>query len=448
MRDLLLSLYDAAVRGADPRDHVAAALRREPPRASRLHLIALGKAAPAMADAAVATLRALGAEPAGGVVVGAHDAPSPHPALVALAGDHPVPGERSARAAEGLAEAAAAVGADDEVLVLLSGGTSSLVAAPVDELTRADLAKLVDVLLGSGAPIGAINAVRRRVLRWGGGRLAMALAPARVRCLAVSDVEGDDPAVIGSGPCAPDPCTVADVERILDEYQLRDQLTTRLLDHMARVARGELGETPKPGDPAFARVACEVIVANAHALDAAAAAARHAGLAPVTVAAEPLDDDAALTGHRLVDELIRFKEGGLLGADDAERDAARGALLWGGETTVALGLLRVGHGGRCQELALSAARALHDAGERGQGMMLLAAGTDGRDGPTDAAGAIVDAGTWRAIEQAGRDPEGDLMNHDAGRALEVVGAVIARRETGTNVRDIVIGIVERGRGSA
>lgn len=445
MRDLLLSLYDAAVAGAAPRPAVIDALRRTPPAAGRaVHVVALGKAAHAMAGAAVEALAALGMEPAGGLVVGAHDAPAPHPRLHVVTGDHPVPGEGSARAADALGEAARRVGPEDEVLVLLSGGTSSLVAAPVEGLTRADLAKLTDTLLGAGAPIAAINAIRRRVLRWGGGRLAVALAPATVRCLAVSDVEGDDPTVIGSGPCVPDPCTGVDVERVLDEYHLRDQLTTRLLDHFAAIARGEIAETPKADHAAFARVSFETILSNAHALRAAADAATGAGLAPVTIAAEPLDDDAALTGHRLVDELIRFKEGGLLGADDDAGEEGAAALLWGGETTVALGLLRVGYGGRCQELALAAARALHEAGDRGAGITLLAAGTDGRDGPTDAAGAIVDAETWRAIVDAGRDPDADLMNHDAGRALEAVGALVGRRETGTNVRDVVIGVVGRG----
>lgn len=447
MRDLLLSLFDAAVAGADPRPAVLDALRREPPDGTRLvHVIALGKAAHAMARAAVEALGAQGIEPASGLVVAPFDGGTPHPRLAVVVGDHPVPGEASASAAEALGEAAGRVNPDDTVLLLLSGGTSSLVSAPVEELTRADLAKLTDILLGSGAPISAMNAIRRRVMRWGGGRLAVALAPARVRCLAVSDVEGDDPAVLGSGPCAPDPCSIADVERLLDEYHLRDQLTSRLLDHFGAIARGEVAETPKAGAPAFERVTFEAILSNAHALAAASAAASRAGLAPVTVSPEPLDDDAALTGQRLVDELIRFKEGGLLATGDETREeyAGRaGALLWGGETTVALGLLRVGHGGRCQELALAAARALHDAGDRGRGVALLAAGTDGRDGPTDAAGAIVDAETWEAIERAGRDPEADLMNHDAGRALACVSALVARRDTGTNVRDVVVGVVRR-----
>ena len=199
------SCIAVATAAVDPAPALASRLgrlEREPGR--RRWILALGKAAIPMARAAVETLAEWGASPAGGVVVAPEIQPAPHPRLPVVAGDHPEPGPGSLAAAEALGRAAAAVAPEDEVWVLLSGGASSLLAAPVEGLTPGELTTLYRLLLGSGLDITAMNRIRKRFSRWGAGRLARALAPARVRVFVVSDVIGDDLPSIGSGPCVPD----------------------------------------------------------------------------------------------------------------------------------------------------------------------------------------------------------------------------------------------------
>jgi glycerate 2-kinase len=321
------------------------------------------------------------------------------------------------------------------VWVLLSGGTTSLVGAPVEGLFPAELTGLYGVLLGSGLDITAMNRIRKRFSRWGGGRLARALAPARVRVYAVSDVIGDDLASIGSGPCVPDPTTAAELRRLLEDSSLWDLLPPSARRLLTAVETGEPAETPKPGDQAFARVSVELIASNRLALEAAAKRAAELGLARV-IAETPLAGEAAAAGASVAALLLQHcGRGKIPQPEDGALVPAR-CLVWGGETTVTLGE-SAGLGGRCQELALAAARALAGAGP---GIALLAAGTDGRDGPTDAAGAIVDGDTWNAIRGAGRDPERDLGAHDAYHALDAAHALLRPGLTGTNVMDVVIGI--------
>jgi glycerate 2-kinase len=358
-----------------------------------------------------------------------------------VVGDHPVPGPRSAAAAAAIGEIAARVRADDYVIVLVSGGGTSLAAAPAPDVAgfgQDDLAELYAAVLASGADIVAMNAVRKRFARWSGGRLATALAPAHIQCLVVSDVLGDDVASISSGPCAPDPVTATALLAALQRTGLGARLPDAARRHLARAAAGEAPDTPKPSDRAFEHVTTRVIVSNGHALGAAADRVRAAGIDDVTVVGAPLTGEAAIAGVRLASDLI------------ARRKRARGpriarCVIWGGETTVTFaeragpsaGVL----GGRNQELALAAARSLSDAGEQGRDISILAAGTDGRDGPTDAAGAIVDGLTWPAVAAAGRDPAVDLAAHDAYRALDAAGALLRTGHSGTNVMDIVIGLV-------
>jgi hydroxypyruvate reductase len=388
-----------------------------------------------MARAAVEVLAEWGAEPVGGLVVGPTNDSPPHPALRVVPGDHPEPGTRSLAAAGALGKTAALVAPDDEVWVLLSGGTTSLVGAPEDGLSPAELSGLYAVLLGSGLDITAMNRIRKRFSRWGGGRLARALAPARVRVYAVSDVIGDDLASIGSGPCVPDPTTAAELRQLLEDSSLWDRLPQPARRLVTAVEAGEMAETPKPGDQAFARVSVELIASNKLALEAAAKRAAELGLAPVIVEA-PLAGEAAAAGASVAALLLQHcGHGGISQPEGGALVPAR-CLIWGGETTVTLGPA-AGLGGRCQELALAAARVLAEARS---GIALLAAGTDGRDGPTDAAGAIVDRDTWDEIRRAGRDPERDLGAHDAYRALDAAHALIRPGLTGTNVMDVVIGI--------
>jgi glycerate 2-kinase len=439
-------MYEAAVAGAIPETAVRHAVADlDLPRSAPVRIIALGKAAHAMTAGAVAALAAMGREPAGGVIVGPEPAPTPHQALVALAGDHPIPGHASLAAANAIGDAVAAVRAGDEVLALISGGGTALAAAPVlaaRDFTQADLGRLYDLLLASGADVVAMNAVRKRFARWLGGRLGLALAPARVHALIVSDVLGDDLASISSGPCTPDPLTARDIRTRLDRARLSPHAVAdpaaratleRAFAYLDAVTAGHAPETPKPHDAAFAGISTRIVVSNAHAVEAAAAHARAAGIDEVTVVEQPLVGEAAICGVRLASDLI------------ARRMRHRGphitrCVVWGGETTVTLGPTP-GQGGRNQELALAAARSLADAGDRASGIMVLAAGTDGRDGPTDAAGAIVDGLTWHAVSANGRDPATDLATHNAYPALHATHSLLHVGHTGTNVMDVVIGLI-------
>lgn len=439
VRPLLEDIYRAAVLGADPAAATEAAIAALPlDGGRRLFLIAIGKAAHSMASAAVKALGERGLALAGGVVVGAHGEEPPHLMLTTVTGEHPLPGPNSFRAADKLGQLVLRLDADDQVLVLLSGGGSALVGAPVPGVEGGDLIALNELLLGSGADVTVMNSVRKRFSRWAGGRLAQALHPCRVHVLMVSDVPNDDPTFIASGPCAPDVLMARDVRQMLEENELMHRMPARCLAYLERAERGEEPETPKPGDPCFATVTSKVILGNPHALRAAAARATELGVMPVAISREPLVGDAETTARRLVDELVHFREGGLLGVRDPGKFAC---ILWGGETTVRLGDDPYGAGGRCQQLALAAAKALKEAGGMGRGISLLAAGTDGRDGPTDAAGAVVDAGSWDAITAAGRNPGTDLTGRDAFPSLDSIGALVRTGHSGTNVRDVVIGIV-------
>jgi glycerate 2-kinase len=432
VRELLVELYTVATSAVNPGPAVAQRLVRLDRSPRRRWVLALGKAAVPMARAAVETLASWGEEPAGGVIVGpAADAP-PHGCLPVVRGDHPEPGAGSLAAAQALGQAAGRIGAEDEVWVLLSGGASSLLAAPVPGLSPAELTALYRLLLGSGLDITAMNRIRKRFSRWGGGRLAAALAPAMVRVFVVSDVIGDDLASIASGPCVPDPSTAADVRRLLEGAGLWDRIPEAARRVVLATESGETAETPKPGDQAFARVTLELIASNRLALEAAARRAVELGLA-TEMAETPLAGEAWATGASVAAMLVQH-----CGRRDIPQPAApTRCFIWGGETTVTLGDAPPGLGGRCQELALAAARTLD--GSR-PGVALLAAGTDGRDGPTDAAGAIVDGETWRAAAAAGRDPARDLAAHDAYRSLDAAGALLKVGLTGTNVMDVVIGV--------
>ncbi len=422
-----LAIHAAGVAAADPARCLQLALEGEPAPAGRAWILALGKAGPAMAAALTAHLKARRLEPAGGIVVAPEPGPEGTNGIPQVAGDHPVPGEGSFRAAQALGLVTARVGARDEAWVLLSGGTSSLVAAPVPEIPGADFLALHRLLGAAGLPIDELNAVRKRFARWGAGRLLLALPAHRVRVFCLSDVPGDNPADIGSGPCEPDPATAADVRRILERADLWVRVPSSIRVLIGRVEQGLLPETPKGDNPAFRRRATRIVGSNRTAVAGAAAAARQRGYDTWTAPAA-LTGEAAPAGRRLAAELLA----------QAGRVRHPVAIIWGGETTATLGAAS-GQGGRCQELALAAAEILAGAEIP---CALLAAGTDGRDGPTDAAGAIVDPSTWRAIGLRRGDPSSVLARHDAYPGLDQVGALLRTGPTGTNVMDLVIGLAD------
>jgi glycerate 2-kinase len=422
---LLRDIFDAALAAVEPGGVLTMRLEQHPLPDRPPHILALGKAAPAMARGAVDWLKGHKLAPAGGVIVGPADAASPHVMLRAVHGDHPEPRENSARAAAALQGACNAINPGDKVFVLLSGGSSSLVGAPVDGMTDHDYQELCRDLLGSGLSIQEVNRIRKRYSRWGAGRLAAALEGAEVEVMVVSDVFGDDFAAIGSGPCVGDPATAEVVRNDLIGSLIGGQLPPSLFIHLEDVIAGRLPETPKPAASCFRRVTHEVIASNRMAVQAAAARAEQIGFA-TTAPIRPIVGEAALVGRQLADTVLKRPPGGPWCA------------IWGGEATVTLGAVS-GQGGRCQEIALAAAERFAQSGS-GRRIALLAAGTDGRDGPTDAAGAIVTPETWGAIKGAGLDPSKLLAQHDSYPALDAAKALLRPGLTGTNVNDVVVAV--------
>ncbi len=429
---LMREIFAAAVAAADPAAFTRTALDAAFPRGDealdRIWIIAAGMAAHAMAGAATTWAAARTATIVGGIVVGTHDGPSLHPRIEVLAGDHPIPGARSAAAAERVAALCDDVGANDIVLVLMSGGASALIGAPVDTISVAEFGALNELLLGSGLDVARMNLVRKRFSRWGAGRLAAALVPAIVQPVLLSDVPGDDPSAIGSGPCAPDASTAVEIETLLRGAGIASRVPLSVAAHIGAVRAGELPETPKPDSIVFRRVRMPAVGGNHSALDGAARAATARGIPRVIVEHTPLSGDAASAGRAI--------------ARAALASAPGTCRIVGGETTVALAA-RHGTGGRNQQLALAAAQVLSQAGSGGDAapcVMLLAAGTDGRDGPTDAAGAIVTNDTWNRIRAAGLDPARELDAFNAYAALDAARALVRTGPTGTNVADIVIAL--------
>ncbi len=432
-RALLEDLYRAAVAAVDPGPAVAAALESAghlaAARGHPLWIVALGKAAIPMAEAAIRVAARAGVAVSGGLAVAPAPAPAPHPAVPVAVGDHPEPGPGSLAAAAALGQLTARVQPGDHVWVLLSGGTTSLVGAPLEGIPHGDLRELYHLLLGSGLDISAMNQVRKRFTRWGGGKLAAALSGASVRQFIVSDVNGDDLPSIGSGPCVPDPATATEVRETLERAALWERLPATLRAIVTETEDATRPETPKAEHPAFASVVTKIVSSNRRAVEAAALRAAALGLV-AEIDPAPLDGEASRAGTSVAATLRNYSQA------HGTQGAARRCVILGGETTVTLGTDH-GLGGRSQELALAAARGL--AGTTG--ISVLAAGTDGRDGPTDAAGAIVDGSTWAAIAAAGRDPVTDLARHDAYPALDAAGALFRPGLTGTNVMDVVIGVV-------
>ncbi len=405
--------------------------------AARRHwIIAIGKAAPAMACGALDFAASREIAVAGGIVVAAGDRPADTQSLarhetaarvgsplLRCDGDHPLPGPKSLHAANELADLCEKVGPDDVVLVLISGGTSALIGAPVEGLSAKAYTELNELLFGAGLAIDDLNIVRKRFSRWGAGRLAAALAPAIVQQVLLSDVRFGDPAVIGSGPCVPDGFSADSVEQTLRRAGLARRLPLQVAAMLGAIIAGTLPETPDPLSPIFANVRPAIVGDNHDALQAAGTHAL-ATLGPQTLMFDrELVGDAAESGR----EIAR-----------AVCEAAPGTcLIYGGETTVRLPDEH-GRGGRNEQLALAAAEVLRTMGN--DRMVLLAAGTDGTDGSSDAAGALVTSRTWDAIAAAGIDPAAALARCDAHPALDAVGALLRTGPTGTNVADIVIAL--------
>lgn len=422
LREAARSVFDAALEAADVAPLVRRALADVRPAGSgRVRVVGAGKASGAMARAAEA---ALGDAVTDGLVVVKDGYRAATRRIRLVEAGHPVPDARGEAAAREIRAIAEAAGADDLLLVLVSGGGSALTPAPVPPITLGDKQAMTRLLLAAGANINQLNAVRKHCSLLKGGQLARAAAPARVLALLLSDVIGDPLDVIASGPTAPDASTFADALAILRRFELLARAPAAIVDRLERGTRGEIPETPKPDDPIFRRVTNTVIGNNALVVDAAAARARALGYAP-HVLTRSLEGEAREVADRLVALARQIREG-------RGPVAAPACVIAGGETTV---IVRgTGTGGRCQEFGLAAALALEGL----DGVVALAAGTDGTDGPTDAAGAVVDGGSAARARERGHDPRASLAANDSNPLLAAIGDLVVTGPTNTNLLDLYL----------
>jgi len=412
-RDAARAIFDAALGAGDVTPLVRHHLELDS-RHRRVLVLGCGKASAAMAAAAA---EALGDRISGGFVVVKDGCAVPVPGVEIAEAGHPVPDARGLAASARLLELARGAGKEDLVLFLVSGGGSALTPAPVPPVTLAEKQEVTRLLLACGATIGELNAVRKHLSRFKGGQLAGAASPASVLTLALSDVIGDPLDVIASGPTAPDPTTFADARDVLARRGLVGHVPASVAVRLEAGLRGEIEETPKPGDPLFDRVTNVVIGNNALIADTAVAAASRLGYRPHLVTRE-LHGEAREVARELVAR-----------ARGLEPPAC---LIAAGETTVTV--KGKGRGGRCQEFALAASLELGPADR----MTVLAAGTDGSDGPTDAAGAIVDADSVARGTREGGDARGAMEDNDAYRFLTASGDLLMSGPTRTNLLDLYL----------
>jgi hydroxypyruvate reductase len=408
-RGFLESLFHAAVDAALPEKSLARFLPDQPK--GRTVVIGAGKGCAQMAQA----LERLWDGPLEGVVVTRYGYGARCERISVLEAAHPVPDAAGEIGAARLLETVAGLSEDDLVIALISGGGSALLPAPLAGLTLADEIAVNKALLASGAPISVMNVIRKHVSRIKGGRLALAAHPARVVTLAISDIPGDDPALIASGPTVPGPGTREEALTLVRQWGM--ELPRAVLDAMA----SEKAIAPGIDDPRFARNTVHVIASASVSLEAAANAAKAAGVEAV-ILSDAIEGEARDIGQMHA----------AMAREVATRDRPFKkpvVILSGGETTVTL--RGKGKGGRNSELLLALARDI--AGHAG--IAALAADTDGIDGSEDNAGAYCDGGSWAAMRAAGLDPAAMLAANDAWSAFEAIGGIFVPGPTGTNVND-------------
>ncbi len=389
-------------------------------RYDRIVVVGAGKATASMARAIEPML---GPRLDQGLVIVNYGHAAPMRRIAVREAGHPLPDRAGLRAAAVVRDMAASLSTDDLLIVLLSGGASSLMPAPVPGVSLKDKQRVTELLLKSGADIGEINLVRKHLSLLKGGRLAQS-TQATVVTLIVSDVLGDDLSAIGSGPTAPDPTTFRQARDRLKRYGLWSTVPAGVRAHLDRGTRGLVPETPKPRAPLFHRVHNCIIGRSADAVAAAARAARQAGLStvmhPTILAGEARQAGAAFanTARRIMDK--------------ARLGRRPCCIVAGGETTVTV--KGGGRGGRAQEFAVAAAKVLAGSND----VWLMAVGTDGTDGPTDVAGAVVDGQTVRRAERLGIDLDQALRENDTYPALSRLRAHIRTGPTNTNVNDLYL----------
>jgi hydroxypyruvate reductase len=431
------AIFDAGLEAADPYFLLSRGLHEVPSEGfrfgdepfvfpfpgdgGRIRVVGAGKAAGSLARAVEGRLS--GREYTGRILV-KHGHGVALERVVVEEGGHPLPDVAGLRATERLLAELEGGRAEDRIFFLLTGGASALLVAPAEGISLGDKIRTTELLLRSGADIRELNAIRKHLSRVKGGRLAEKMAPASILGLVVSDVIGDDLSAIGSGPAVADPTTFADCLEIVARYGLEERLPGTVRERLEAGAHGRLPETPKAGDPSLARARHVILATNRLSLRAARAKASALGFESEIFRADMVGDVHAVA----LEFASRL-------AELARRRGRPSALLAGGELTLVV--KGSGLGGRNQELALACA--LHLKGT--PGVMVLSAGTDGTDGPTDAAGAFADGETLDRARKLGLDPEALLANNDSYRLFDRLGDLLKTGPTGTNVNDIVIGLV-------
>lgn len=424
----LRKILDAGIAAADPYDAVRRYLEVEGNRisaggetfeAERIFILSAGKAAGPMARAAA---ELLGEKLAGGMLVTKDDHDAGPESLETFFASHPEPDERGVEAARKAEELVESLEEGDLLLALISGGASALLADPTPPLEIEDLKRLTSDLLKSGADIEEINAVRKHVSVLKGGGLVELAHPSPTVALLLSDVVGDDPSSIASGLTTPDPTTIEDARAVLERCEIEPpEAVTALLR--------EGNETPKPGNHLFDDTITVVCGGGRHASESAAEKARELGYEPL-ILSTLITGDAAASGE-LYAAIIREA------LESGNPIAPPCAIVSGGEATVTV--RGDGTGGPNQEFLLALAVQLDGV----EGWSAIAADTDGNDGPTDAAGGMVDGSTARKIRDKGMDPAEALENNDAYTVLKTVDALVVTGPTGTNVNDLRVALVSQ-----
>ncbi len=431
------AIFQAGVRSVDPETLVRRAIRprrdgfqiddRHITVSGSVWVVGAGKASARMARAVEAVL---GDRIAGGVVVTKDGYDVPTNRVTVHTASHPVPDTRSVTAARAIVDVVRRADPGDHILVLLSGGASALMEWPLEHVSLEDMQTVTRMLLECGATIHEINTVRKHLSRVKGGQLIRWAHPTPVTTLAISDVVGNDPSVIGSGPTVPDPSRFADARAVLERYGLWDRIPPAIRDVLEKGMCHEIPETPKPGDPIFRHATFVCIGDNQDALTAAARKARRRGYHTVILTSF-LEGDVQAVAQWIVAVARQVMTYG-----QPVRPPA--CILWGGETTVQV--RGPGQGGRNQELVVRVGTGL----QPDDPVVFLSGGTDGTDGPTDAAGGVIDGATVARGRQQGIHPEPYLERSDTYTYLQRVGGLLLTGPTGTNVMDLLVLIVGAG----
>ncbi len=444
LRQHALSLFDRGIRAADPYQAVKNHLRlhnnavevdlntdtdenKRNYGVEKIHLIAFGKAAGSMIEAACDIIPAnlLASKP---IAVTNYENEKNYANIELITANHPIPDAAGEKAAQLIAERLHNAQADELILVLISGGGSALLPFPAQGISLQDKQTTTDLLLACGASINQVNCVRKHLSRLKGGQMTRLAAPAQLHALILSDVLGDELSAIASGPTVADNSTYADAMTILKQKNIWQQIPTSVQQHLQQGAAGNIAETPDDGDPCLKKASHTLICSNNISLKAVHQAAKALNYA-TEIYSTHLQGEASLVAEKLA-----------LHAKQLQNSVTEPtAIIAGGETTVSI--RGNGKGGRNQEMALAFAIAAEKHGLKNN-WTFLSGGTDGRDGPTDAAGGIVDNQSLHRLKQKNINPEQILADNDSYSALKESMDLVMTGATGTNVADLQVLLIQ------